>query len=509
MTGLRPDDEAVDFFAGTGWGVALRILGIREFGVEILPEAVATRDANGMSTWMRDVWDVLETAPVDSPEFAAALFIASPPCQTFSMAGSGAGRRALDEVLGLIDSRAYLDPAALREFGERHDPRTALVLTPLTYVARHVPTYVVLEQVPQVLPVWERIAEVLRGWGYSVVTSVLRTEQYGVPQTRKRAILIARADGVEARMPTPTHSRYYERNPTRLDEDIQSWVSMAEALGRGMTARPSMTITSGGAATGGYEPFPTHAREAIEREREAGRWMVSNYSTGGEGVEVEGNRLPRAKRHTDEPSLTVTSNIGKNRWADEHEGMVFAGAGATAEQTAGQRPRELDEPAHTITGKRTATFRPGRTYVGNQKPGGTDDYQRRDDDKPAPTITGSGTRSATWEVNDQSGGERDPDWPTKRPATTIATRGLVTDPGHNVNRFDDPSIVKSRNDGIKVTVAEAAALQTYPATFDWTPPVVDRYGRTKPMPETKAFLQIGNAVPPLLALRVLETLMEG
>lgn len=198
--------HAVDLFAGTGVGVAMQRLGIIEHGVEIMPEARATREANGMRNWLADVWDVLETADPDSPEFKSAIAWMSPPCQTFSMAGRGKGREALDEVLGLIDSRAYLDPAKLREFGERHDPRTALVLTPLTYVARHIPMYVVLEQVPPVLPVWERMATELRGWGYSVWCGILHAEQYGVPQTRTRAVLIARNDGVAAAPPS-LHTR--------------------------------------------------------------------------------------------------------------------------------------------------------------------------------------------------------------------------------------------------------------------------------------------------------------
>lgn len=275
--------EAVDLFAGTGWGVALKRLGIREHGVELMPEAIATREANGMRTWMRDVWDVLETAPLDSPEFRSALMIASPPCQTFSMAGSGKGRAALDEVVGLIHSRAYLHPHKLREFGERHDPRTALVLTPLAYVARHVPTFVVFEQVPTVLPVWEACAEVMRRWGYSVWVGNLQAEMYGVPQTRKRAVLIARADGKEAKAPIPTHSRYYDRDPERLDNHgVAPWVSMAEALGWGMTARPYLTISGGandgtpGGHTGGQDPGMlggSAARARVAAERAAGRWV--------------------------------------------------------------------------------------------------------------------------------------------------------------------------------------------------------------------------------------------
>jgi DNA (cytosine-5)-methyltransferase 1 len=251
---------ALDLFAGTGWGLACQRLGIPEYGVELMPEAVATRDAAGMHTTYRDVWDGLAD-PTLIPEHD--LLIASPPCQTFSMAGKGAGRAALDDVLHLISTGAWAQKGtALRDAASAAglDDRTALVLSPLAYVAHSMPTHVVLEQVPTVLPVWEAVAEQLRELGYSVATGVLNAEQYGVPQTRRRAILIARRDGAEAVMPTPTHSRYYAREPERRDPGVLPWVSMATALGWGMTERPSPTITGGGTETGGAEPIAKLAR---------------------------------------------------------------------------------------------------------------------------------------------------------------------------------------------------------------------------------------------------------
>jgi DNA (cytosine-5)-methyltransferase 1 len=73
-----------------------------------------------------------------------------------------------------------------------------------------------------VAPLWEACARVLRRCGYSVATGVLRAEQYGVPQTRQRAILVARSPQLTgllgpAVLPPPTHSRYYNRTPQRLD----------------------------------------------------------------------------------------------------------------------------------------------------------------------------------------------------------------------------------------------------------------------------------------------------
>lgn len=248
---------ALDLFAGTGWGVACQKLGIEEYGVEIMPEAIATREAAGMTTIFRDVWDGIGPATYELGREAVLalaeyeILVASPPCQTFSVAGKGAGRAALDDVLGVIRFGGYKSAEQLRALTAHLDDRTALVLTPLVYAYRDRPMHIVLEQVPTVLPVWKACAEVLRELGYSVVTGVLNAEQYGVPQTRKRAILIARRDGQEAAMPAPTHSRYYSRSPEKVDEGVEKWVSMAEALGWGMTERPMVTLgNAAGRGTG-------------------------------------------------------------------------------------------------------------------------------------------------------------------------------------------------------------------------------------------------------------------
>lgn len=252
---MTPRLTALDLFAGTGWGVACQRLGIKESGVEIMPEAVATREANGMHTIYRDVWEGLADAPLSYD-----LLIASPPCQTFSAAGSGTGRAALNDVIEAIEAHAYKDPQALRDFGDKHDPRTALVLTPLAHVWRDRPRLVALEQVPTVLPVWDAYADVMRDLGYSVKVAVLSAEQYGVPQTRRRAILVARLDG-NAHLPIPTHSRYHSRTPDRLDPGVRKWVSMADGLGWGpaelsvspawVASRPAPTVVGTRRSAGG------------------------------------------------------------------------------------------------------------------------------------------------------------------------------------------------------------------------------------------------------------------
>lgn len=215
-----------DLFAGSGWGVACEALGWHEHGVEIMPEAQATRAAAGYKT----VADDVRTVEPVRDEYEGE--IASPSCKRYSAAGNGAGRRALDQVLAGI---AHYAAGRVLHWDEAvqlvGDEDAALTLEPLRVALGSMPRFIVWEQVPAVLPVWKASASVLAERGYSTAVEVLNAERYGVPQTRRRAILVARRDGVPARMPTPTHSRYHLTNPTRLDPGVLPWVSMAEALG--------------------------------------------------------------------------------------------------------------------------------------------------------------------------------------------------------------------------------------------------------------------------------------
>lgn len=362
--------KALDLFAGTGWGVACQRLGIEEYGVELMPEAVATRDANSMVTVYHDVWDGLS----GGIHMEYDILIASPPCQTFSMAGNGKGREALDDVLAAIHAGAYKNPQELHELGEKTDMRTALVLTPLAHVYRDKPKYVVLEQVPPVLPVWQACAEEMRKLGYSVWTGNVHAEQYGVPQTRKRAILIARNDGVAAAMPEPTHSKYYANNPSKVDIGVKPWVSMAEALG-------------------------------LDADYE----FLSNDKFANS-----------ARRHSESPAPTITAGHDSGNRVLRRVGWGFT-----------------ERPAITL-GNAVARGLQG----------------------------GSGGRDAV--------------------ESAMRSGSFVKSP-----HSDGDSYAEST----RITVEEAAVLQSYPRDFVWCGS------------KTKQFLQIGNAVPPLLAEVILKEFM--
>ncbi len=145
--------KIIDLFAGPGGlDVAATQLGITTDGIEWDADACATRLAAGLSTFQGDVRDF---GPEDFPN--ANILTGGPPCQTFTVAGSGVGRRALDDVLSLAKRMAARED--VRSTLESFDVRTGLVLDPLRWALTAIDSgrpyeAIVLEQVPAVLPVW-------------------------------------------------------------------------------------------------------------------------------------------------------------------------------------------------------------------------------------------------------------------------------------------------------------------------------------------------------------------
>lgn len=315
---MATEYDAVDLFAGPGgWDVAAKLLGLSVLGFEKDEVACKTRRAAGLHTVEGDV-------RAQSYVRARGL-IASPPCPTFSAAGNGTGRRDMAHVLDAIGA---LQRRNEPQWGDDVDERTTLVVEPLRWILDaiddgHPYQWIALEQVPQAKPVWEAYAQVLEHEGYAVAVDTLKAEEYGVPQTRKRAVLVARL-GAPVALPAPTRRAYQKGTPqSEGDPELLPWVSMAEALGWGMTERPYLTI-SPGTDNGGADTWAvggSGARRSITGEEAAGRW-VQQQQTGQGRLDREGRE--RAERTVDLPSYTITGADGggsvRLRWVETETG---------------------------------------------------------------------------------------------------------------------------------------------------------------------------------------------
>jgi DNA (cytosine-5)-methyltransferase 1 len=186
-------------------------------------------------------------------------------------------------------------------------------------------------------------------------------------------------------------------------------------------------------------------------------------------------------------------------WALTEKARSWTVRSSFGEPARGTHERDpFSEPAHTLTEK-------ARSWVlrnGNQ-PNATE----RGTDEPAPTMAfGHNARFVQWMLRnntqansstrtlDEPAGTlffgargNDVSWVAERPATTLATTDRVAKPGHR----DRASGERQFEDAVRISVEEASVLQSFQPDYPWQGS------------KTKKFLQIGNAVPPLLALHVL------
>ncbi|MEW1997985.1 DNA cytosine methyltransferase [Streptomyces coelicoflavus] len=303
----------VDLFAGPGGlDIAAEVLDVPAIGVEWEKSTRATRDAAHLRS--TGIGDVALVNPLDPEVRSASVLAGGPPCQTYSVAGNREGHKALDEVKDLAElvggsktvgelEQAWAEVRRRAVALEWADERTGLVLQPLRWIVERklkADPYeaVVLEQVPTVLPVWEKYRQILRELEYDADCHILHTEEYGVPQTRRRAVLIARyrggGRGGRLDFPPLTHQRY-RKGVTRLPAT---------------PARPSAPNAGrqnplfGSRPPSSVEPWISMG-DALRDSRATDFVVRSNYGSGGDPKK-------RGLRVSDAPAATITGKVRRN-----------------------------------------------------------------------------------------------------------------------------------------------------------------------------------------------------
>lgn len=234
----------LDLFAGPGgWDEGLRMIGRTDvLGIEWDEDACATATAAGHERICADVRDV---NPLSASLIGVDGIIASPPCQPFSENGKRGGVA---------------------------DPRGELVHEAMRFVDSLRPRWVAFEQVKTVLPIWRDHVQTLRTLGYSAWAGVVDAADFGVPQNRRRAVLVARRDGQYAELPNGTHRNH-------------SWVSQGDALGW----PTEWFVNTGldwkkGRPRESAQKIPACRPAATVTTRSVGQWRVYSSATDYRGL---------------------------------------------------------------------------------------------------------------------------------------------------------------------------------------------------------------------------------
>jgi DNA (cytosine-5)-methyltransferase 1 len=193
---------ATTFAGGGGSSTGYEMAGYRVlWASEFEPHAAATYAANHPSTVLstKDIRDVDPAEVLEACGGPPDLFDGSPPCQDFSMAGK--------RSRGWGESRKHADGTEQRSddlFAEY--TRLVRALQPRAFVAENVAGLVAGVAKGQ----FKRIMAALTDCGYTVRARVLDAQWLGVPQRRRRVIIIGlRQDlGLDPPYPRPFPYRY-------------------------------------------------------------------------------------------------------------------------------------------------------------------------------------------------------------------------------------------------------------------------------------------------------------
>jgi DNA (cytosine-5)-methyltransferase 1 len=192
--------SVLDLFCGAGgFTRGFAAAGFRPvFAVDLDPACVATYGQNfGPHAVAGDLDAMLDARGDAFP--AADVVVGGPPCQGFS----------------LLNKK------------RRADPRKALWRSYLEVVRRVRPAVFVMENVPELLASaeFEELRVLAETAGYRLAFDVLSAADFGVPQKRRRAIVIG-ARETSPRLPAPTHA-----DPAvARARGLAPWRTVADAL---------------------------------------------------------------------------------------------------------------------------------------------------------------------------------------------------------------------------------------------------------------------------------------
>ncbi len=197
---LQPFFNAIDLFSGAGGlSTGLNNAGINvKCAIEFDKEAAETYKINHPETNVlcKDIRTITDEEVINIKEqYSIDMLVGCPPCQGFSTLTQ-----------------------------DKNDPRNQLVDEYIRFVSLIEPEIVMLENVPGIQKrdnyLFNKLIELLQSRNYKISYRVVQIADYGIPQQRKRFILIA-TKSLLINIPAITHSN-------KENSEFKKWVSVKD-----------------------------------------------------------------------------------------------------------------------------------------------------------------------------------------------------------------------------------------------------------------------------------------
>lgn len=363
------------------------------------------------------------------------------PCQAFARIG----RSKLREVTG--DHDAF-----------RNDERAGLYRRFLEYVQETLPLVVVIENVPDILNfgghnVPEEICTTLKSIGYTAAYTILNAAHYGVPQIRERLFLVAYADELETEPRFPAPARHLE-------------------LPRGYEGSRKVALKHVPEDSAWFRPIQEPARDlpAAVGARDAIGDLptIREHETTPETIRrrLLSDRLPYSI-----PEPATPYQMQMRTWLDFETSGETSGHLVRLNRrdyaTFGSMPHAADYPVARAVAEVRFQKAIAKARLAGEEPSADSILELRK--AIVPPYDPGKFPNKWWKLH--------PD----RPSRTL-TAHIGKDTYSHIHYDSDQART--------ISVREAARLQSFPDGFEFAGSM------------NAAFRQIGNAVPPLLALAV-------